>query len=157
MLLAKKILLHKHSVGRNRATEVTCRRQKLETDLEVQFERQEGVMVWYWDYKHTSMMPVNFSAHRGMWVTRSLSFFSLPPVDLGKEMRCPQHMEFKMLFYISFLLQDRYMILGQNGFFVNASDSLAIIAANLSCIPYFCQMGVRGFGRSMPTSTALDK
>ncbi|XP_027565537.1 phosphoglucomutase-like protein 5 [Pipra filicauda] len=52
---------------------------------------------------------------------------------------------------------DRYMILGQNGFFVNASDSLAIIAANLSCIPYFCQMGVRGFGRSMPTSTALDK
>ncbi|NXE55485.1 PGM5 protein, partial [Casuarius casuarius] len=52
---------------------------------------------------------------------------------------------------------DRYMILGQNGFFVNASDSLAIIAANLSCIPYFRQMGVRGFGRSMPTSTALDK
>ncbi|NXP51446.1 PGM5 protein, partial [Heliornis fulica] len=52
---------------------------------------------------------------------------------------------------------DRYMILGQNGFFVNASDSLAIIAANLSCIPYFCHMGVRGFGRSMPTSTALDK
>nr|XP_009504650.1 PREDICTED: putative PGM5-like protein 2 [Phalacrocorax carbo] len=52
---------------------------------------------------------------------------------------------------------DRYMILGQNGFFVNASDSLAIIAANLSCIPYFCQMGVRGFARSMPTSTALDK
>ncbi|XP_064032517.1 phosphoglucomutase-like protein 5 isoform X1 [Pogoniulus pusillus] len=52
---------------------------------------------------------------------------------------------------------DRYMILGQNGFFVNASDSLAIIAANLSCIPYFCQMGVRGFGRSMPTSTAVDK
>ncbi|NXI46882.1 PGM5 protein, partial [Galbula dea] len=52
---------------------------------------------------------------------------------------------------------DRYMILGQNGFFVNASDSLAIIAANLSCIPYFCQKGVRGFGRSMPTSTALDK
>ncbi|KAM6105067.1 LOW QUALITY PROTEIN: phosphoglucomutase-like protein 5 [Pterocles gutturalis] len=51
---------------------------------------------------------------------------------------------------------DRYMILA-NGFFVNASDSLAVIAANLSCIPYFCQMGVRGFGRSMPTSTALDK
>ncbi|KAM8792917.1 phosphoglucomutase-like protein 5 [Eudromia elegans] len=52
---------------------------------------------------------------------------------------------------------DRYMILGQNGFFVNASDSLAIIAAHLSCIPYFRQMGVRGFGRSMPTSTALDR
>ncbi|KAF7250679.1 Phosphoglucomutase-like protein 5 [Varanus komodoensis] len=52
---------------------------------------------------------------------------------------------------------DRYMILGQNGFFVNPSDSLAIIAANLSCIPYFRQMAVRGFGRSMPTSTALDR
>ncbi|XP_069481865.1 phosphoglucomutase-like protein 5 [Ambystoma mexicanum] len=52
---------------------------------------------------------------------------------------------------------DRYMILGQNGFFVNPSDSLAIIAANLSCIPYFRQVGVRGFGRSMCTSTALDK
>lgn len=52
---------------------------------------------------------------------------------------------------------DRYMILGQNGFFVNPSDSLAIIAANLSCVPYFRQMGVRGLGRSMPTSTAIDK
>ncbi|XP_034771613.1 phosphoglucomutase-like protein 5 [Acipenser ruthenus] len=52
---------------------------------------------------------------------------------------------------------DRYMILGQNGFFVNPSDSVAIIAANLPCIPYFQQMGVRGFARSMPTSTALDK
>ncbi|XP_063668781.1 phosphoglucomutase-like protein 5 [Pan troglodytes] len=52
---------------------------------------------------------------------------------------------------------DRYMILGQNGFFVSPSDSLAIIAANLSCIPCFCQMGVRGFGRSMPTSMALDR
>lgn len=58
---------------------------------------------------------------------------------------------------LSFLFQDRYMILGQNGFFVNPSDSLAIIAANLHCIPYFCQMPVRGFGRSMPTSTALDR
>uniref|UniRef100_A0A8D0GSL4 Phosphoglucomutase 5 n=1 Tax=Sphenodon punctatus TaxID=8508 RepID=A0A8D0GSL4_SPHPU len=52
---------------------------------------------------------------------------------------------------------DRYMILGQNGFFVNPSDSLAIIAANLPCIPYFHQIGIRGFGRSMPTSTALDR
>ncbi|KAG8130618.1 hypothetical protein E2320_017205, partial [Naja naja] len=52
---------------------------------------------------------------------------------------------------------DRYMILGQNGFFVNPSDSLAIIAANLHCIPYFHQMALRGFGRSMPTSTALDR
>ncbi|XP_064152982.1 phosphoglucomutase-like protein 5 [Anguilla rostrata] len=52
---------------------------------------------------------------------------------------------------------DRYMILGQNGFFVNPSDSLAVLAANLSCIPYFRQMGIRGFARSMPTSTALDR
>ncbi|KAJ8414032.1 hypothetical protein AAFF_G00066300 [Aldrovandia affinis] len=52
---------------------------------------------------------------------------------------------------------DRYMILGQNGFFVNPSDSLAVMAANLSCIPYFKQMGLRGFARSMPTSTALDR
>ncbi|XP_063042282.1 phosphoglucomutase-like protein 5 [Engraulis encrasicolus] len=52
---------------------------------------------------------------------------------------------------------DRCMILGQNGFFVNPSDSLAVVAANLSCIPYFRQTGVRGFARSMPTSTALDR
>ncbi|KAI1900074.1 hypothetical protein AGOR_G00046290 [Albula goreensis] len=52
---------------------------------------------------------------------------------------------------------DRYMILGQNGFFVNPSDSVAVMAANLSCIPYFRQMGLRGFARSMPTSTALDR
>lgn len=49
------------------------------------------------------------------------------------------------------------MILGQNGFFVNPSDSLAVMAANLSCIPYFRQTGVRGFARSMPTSMALDR
>lgn len=53
--------------------------------------------------------------------------------------------------------QDRYMILGENGFFVNPSDSVAIMAANLSAIPYFRQQGVRGFGRSMATSTALDR
>ncbi|KAJ8285218.1 hypothetical protein GJAV_G00023680 [Gymnothorax javanicus] len=52
---------------------------------------------------------------------------------------------------------DRYMILGQNGFFVNPSDSVAVLAANLSCIPYFRQMGLRGLARSMPTSTALDR
>lgn len=49
------------------------------------------------------------------------------------------------------------MILGENGFFVNPSDSVAIMAANLSAIPYFRQQGVRGFGRSMATSTALDR
>lgn len=53
--------------------------------------------------------------------------------------------------------QDRYMILGENGFFVNPSDSLAIMAANLSAIPYFRQLGVKGFARSMATSTALDR
>ncbi|XP_028834553.1 phosphoglucomutase-like protein 5 [Denticeps clupeoides] len=52
---------------------------------------------------------------------------------------------------------DRYMILGQNGFFVSPSDSLAVMSANLSCIPYFRQTGVRGFARSMPTSTAIDR
>uniref|UniRef100_A0A3B1ISV3 Phosphoglucomutase 5 n=1 Tax=Astyanax mexicanus TaxID=7994 RepID=A0A3B1ISV3_ASTMX len=46
---------------------------------------------------------------------------------------------------------DRCMILGQNGFFVNPSDSLAVMAANLSCVPYFRQVGIRGFARSMPT------
>uniref|UniRef100_A0A8C6PGV9 Phosphoglucomutase 5 n=4 Tax=Nothobranchius TaxID=28779 RepID=A0A8C6PGV9_NOTFU len=52
---------------------------------------------------------------------------------------------------------DRYLILGENAFFVNPSDSVAIIAANLSTIPYFRQHGARGFGRSMATSTALDR
>lgn len=53
--------------------------------------------------------------------------------------------------------QDRYMILGENGFFVNPSDSVAIIAANVSTVPYFRQHGVRGFARSMATSAALDR
>ncbi|KPP63364.1 hypothetical protein Z043_118391, partial [Scleropages formosus] len=52
---------------------------------------------------------------------------------------------------------DRCMILGQNAFFVHPSDSVAVMAANTSCIPYFRQMGLRGLARSMPTSTALDK
>ncbi|KAK2901346.1 hypothetical protein Q8A67_009461 [Cirrhinus molitorella] len=51
---------------------------------------------------------------------------------------------------------DRNMILGKHGFFVNPSDSVAIIAANIFCIPYFQHTGVRGFARSMPTSAALD-
>ena len=49
------------------------------------------------------------------------------------------------------------MILGENGFFVNPSDSVAIMAANLSTIPYFRQHGVKGFARSVATSTALDR
>ncbi|CAL8280794.1 unnamed protein product [Lota lota] len=52
---------------------------------------------------------------------------------------------------------DRNMILGKHGVFVTPSDSLAVIAANIFCIPYFQHMGVRGFARSMPTSAALDK
>ncbi|CAL1579986.1 unnamed protein product [Knipowitschia caucasica] len=52
---------------------------------------------------------------------------------------------------------DRNMILGKNGFFVSPSDSVAVIAGNIFCIPYFQQTGVRGFARSMPTSAALDR
>lgn len=52
---------------------------------------------------------------------------------------------------------DRNMILGQNAFFVTPSDSLAVLADNLECIPYFKQSGVKGFARSMPTSGAVDR
>ncbi|XP_067108885.1 phosphoglucomutase-1-like [Osmerus mordax] len=52
---------------------------------------------------------------------------------------------------------DRNMILGKHGFFVNPSDSVAVIAANIFSIPYFQHSGVRGYARSMPTSTALDR
>ncbi|XP_021468451.1 phosphoglucomutase-1 isoform X1 [Oncorhynchus mykiss] len=51
---------------------------------------------------------------------------------------------------------DRSMILGKHGFFVNPSDSVAVIAANVFSIPYFQHTGVRGYARSMPTSAALD-
>lgn len=36
------------------------------------------------------------------------------------------------------------MILGKGAFFVTPNDSLAIIAANLTCIPYFRKNGVKG-------------
>lgn len=49
------------------------------------------------------------------------------------------------------------MILGHKAFFVTPCDSLAVLAANLDCIPYFRQHGVKGFARSMPTSEAVDK
>jgi len=49
---------------------------------------------------------------------------------------------------------DRNMILGR-AFFVNPSDSVAIIAANATAIPYF-KGGLKGLARSMPTSGALD-
>ncbi|XP_051986240.1 phosphoglucomutase-1-like [Xyrauchen texanus] len=51
---------------------------------------------------------------------------------------------------------DRNMVLGKHGFFVNPSDSVAIIGANITCIPYFQKTGVKGLARSMPTSGALD-
>ena len=49
---------------------------------------------------------------------------------------------------------DRNMILGSR-FFVTPSDSLAIIAANASCIPFFKE-GLKAVARSMPTSGAVD-
>ncbi len=54
-------------------------------------------------------------------------------------------------------LQDRNMVLGKHGFFVNPSDSVAVIGANITSIPYFQKTGVKGLARSMPTSGALDK
>jgi len=59
---------------------------------------------------------------------------------------------------------DRNMILGTR-FFVNPSDSLAVIVDNAeACIPYFkkekglfgSKGGIKGAARSMPTSCALD-
>ncbi len=50
---------------------------------------------------------------------------------------------------------DRNMIIGQN-FFVNPSDSLAVMAANAHLLPGYKQ-GIRGVARSLPTSRAVDK
>ncbi|GMR06603.1 MAG: alpha-D-glucose phosphate-specific phosphoglucomutase [Gammaproteobacteria bacterium] len=50
---------------------------------------------------------------------------------------------------------DRSMILGRN-FYVNASDSLAIMAANAHLLPGY-KLGNRGIARSLPTSCAADK
>ncbi|ESP05168.1 hypothetical protein LOTGIDRAFT_102562 [Lottia gigantea] len=52
---------------------------------------------------------------------------------------------------------DRNMILGENAFFVTPSDSLAVLANNLECIPYFQNTGVKGYARSMPTAGAVDR
>nr|CAD54445.1 phosphoglucomutase [Crassostrea gigas] len=52
---------------------------------------------------------------------------------------------------------DRIMILGKNAFFVTPSDSLAVLAHYLACIPYFEETGVKGYARSMPTSGAVDR
>ena len=50
---------------------------------------------------------------------------------------------------------DRNMILGKH-FFVNPSDSLAILAANAHLVPGYAQ-GLAGIARSMPTSAAADR
>lgn len=50
---------------------------------------------------------------------------------------------------------DRNMIIGQN-FFVNPSDSLAIMAANAHLISGY-KNGIKGVARSLPTSRAVDK
>ncbi|GAO36882.1 phosphoglucomutase [Sulfuricella sp. T08] len=50
---------------------------------------------------------------------------------------------------------DRNMILGRK-FFVNPSDSLAIIAANAALAPGYAA-GLAGVARSMPTSAAADR
>jgi len=51
---------------------------------------------------------------------------------------------------------DRNMVLGKS-FFVTPSDSLALIAANAHCIPYFRDAGgLKTIARSMPTSGAAD-
>ncbi|KAK7200197.1 phosphoglucomutase [Novymonas esmeraldas] len=54
---------------------------------------------------------------------------------------------------------DRNMILGRR-FFVNPSDSLAVLAANADCVPFFTRdgnTGLRAVARSMPTSGAVDR
>lgn len=51
---------------------------------------------------------------------------------------------------------DRNMIIGEKAFFVTPSDSLAVIAHYLECIPYFQKNGIQGFARSMPTASAVD-
>lgn len=50
---------------------------------------------------------------------------------------------------------DRNMVLGRQ-FFVNPSDSLAILAANAKLVPAY-QNGLAGIARSMPTSQAADR
>ena len=50
---------------------------------------------------------------------------------------------------------DRNMILGRH-FFVNPSDSLAVLAANAKLVPGYCE-GLSGVARSMPTSGAVDR
>ena len=50
---------------------------------------------------------------------------------------------------------DRNMVIGANGFFVNPSDSLAVLLDHLSLIKWF--KDIPGVARSMPTSMAVDR
>jgi len=52
---------------------------------------------------------------------------------------------------------DRNMILGEKAFFVTPCDSLAVLANNLECIPWFKTKSCGGVARSMPTSGAVDR
>uniref|UniRef100_A0A5S6R4I1 phosphoglucomutase (alpha-D-glucose-1,6-bisphosphate-dependent) n=1 Tax=Trichuris muris TaxID=70415 RepID=A0A5S6R4I1_TRIMR len=53
---------------------------------------------------------------------------------------------------------DRNMIIGEKGFFVTPSDSLAILARHADSFPYFKHTGgVKGYARSMPTAAAVDR
>ncbi|KAK6621786.1 Phosphoglucomutase-1 [Polyplax serrata] len=52
---------------------------------------------------------------------------------------------------------DRNMILGDKAFFVNPSDSLAVLSDHLHLISYFKKTGVKGYARSMPTGSAVDR
>ncbi|KXS12381.1 Phosphoglucomutase, first 3 domain-containing protein [Gonapodya prolifera JEL478] len=51
---------------------------------------------------------------------------------------------------------DRNMVLSKD-WFVNPSDSVAVIAAHASAIPFFRKTGLKGLARSMPTSGAIDR
>ncbi len=50
---------------------------------------------------------------------------------------------------------DRNMVLG-SGFYINPSDSLAVLAANAKLVPGY-KGGLSGVARSMPTSRAVDR
>jgi phosphoglucomutase len=50
---------------------------------------------------------------------------------------------------------DRNMVLGRS-FYINPSDSLAVLAANAEHVPAYAN-GLAGVARSMPTSRALDR
>lgn len=49
------------------------------------------------------------------------------------------------------------MTLGHKAYFVSPSDTLAVITANATYIPYFKKNAIKGVGRSIPTSRAVDR